>query len=311
MSSFTPFAIKVPATTANLGPGFDVLGLALQKYNHFEFYPLAKGQLKIDFLNSRYTKDLPQDESNLVYQVMKKFFKTQQIALPPIHIKMKIDIPPTRGFGSSSTAVVAGIVAANQLLGNRLDQEEMLKQAMDYEIGQHPDNVTPALLGGLVVNTLNNNRLYTQKVSFPLEIKAVTFVPNKPMSTEEGRNLLPDEYSKQDTIYTSSRVALFLAALHMKKFKLLSIAMQDVMHQPYRQKLLPELPKLIKAATRAGAHGAALSGGGPTILALASNHFEKIAKSLQDEAERLNIAGQTFILDIDHEGTKMKSLGEN
>lgn len=305
--SFPAIALKVPATTANLGPGFDVLGLALQFYNIFEILPGDTTKLSIEIKGDQ--GKLPTDQTNLFYRVIQKFYEEQGAKIPHLKLRIQVNIPPTRGFGSSSTAVVAGIVGANRLLGEPLNKKQMLTKAMEYEVGQHPDNVSAALLGGLVVNTVTRRgRLISQKLPFPSELQAVVYIPDREMSTEEGRNLLPDEYSKADTIFTASRIALLLSALQRQDFKELKVAMNDVIHQPYRRKIYPEMPELIKAATKAGAYGAALSGAGPTILAFASEKQEQIALALQDKADELALPGHTMILPIDHDGTKIRQL---
>jgi homoserine kinase len=289
--------VMVPATSANLGPGFDVLGIAVSLQNEFivekanKFAIVLNGDTAIT--NSR---------DNLFYKSFVFLFKKANKKVPQVKIIMNLSIPPARGLGSSATAVVGGLVAANALLKGTFTREQLLAYALKLEVGNNPDNVAPALLGGLVVLTKDKRDLYTVKLPIPSGIKAVYFIPDFAMDTITGRKLMPNEYTKEDVVFSTSRVALLLAALQTKKYDLLRIAMQDRIHQPTRTKLFPVMPKLIKAANDAGALGTALSGGGSTIIALADKNFKEIEKAMITVGIKQRITGTTKTLEIINEG---------
>jgi homoserine kinase len=299
----------VPATSANLGPGFDILGLALRLHNTFTIAPAASTSIEA----SGYAEGLPRDQGNLFYQAFAHLFDLAGEKCPHVHIAMQIDIPPGRGLGSSATAVVGGLVAANAWLGGHFSSEQMLVEAVKLERGQHADNVAPALLGGLVVNVVREAEVVSLKVPFPSELRAVLFVPDFEMDTVRGRALMPEAYSREDAVFNASRVALFLSALEQRRFDLLRTAMEDRMHQPYRAQLFPLLPELISGAVDAGAYGACLSGGGSSVLALAAEDAgEAVGVAMQRIASSGAIAGEVRVMQVDEEGATVASLaGEN
>ncbi len=295
--------IRVPATSANLGPGFDVLGLALDLRN--EFTVSLADATRIETKGA--VEGMPLDESNLFYRAFAHLYRAQGKQAPPLHVQMRLPIPPGRGLGSSATAVVGGLVAANVLMGAPYTREQLLPHAVQLEQGQHADNVAPALLGGLVVNVIGSEgAIISVSLPFPGELRAVLFIPDFVMDTVQGRTLMPAQYSKADVIFSTSRIALFLAAITQKRYDVLRVAMEDRIHQPYRAQIFPLMPALIQAALDSGAHGACLSGGGSSILALATDHFEEIASALRSTAEIAGIAGRTQVLDISHEGASVK-----
>ncbi|MEA2573556.1 MAG: homoserine kinase [Chloroflexia bacterium] len=290
--------VRVPATSANLGPGFDVLGLALDLHNVFVVETSARTGVAIEGT----AQGLDLDENNLFYRAFSHLFQLAVEAAPPLAIHMRLNIPPGKGLGSSATAVIGGLVAANEFLGRKFGQAELLSEAIKLEHGGHADNVAPALLGGLVVNAIEEGRVISVKLPFPAELKAVVFTPDFPMDTVRGRSLMPGKYSTEDAVYNSSRVALFLSAISQGRYELLRVAMQDRMHQPYRARIFPLLPTLIEAALEAGAHGACLSGGGSSVLALATADTEQIGHAMLDTAKQAGMAGEARVTQADQEG---------
>src|SRR5579883_1304598 len=208
---------------------------------------------------------------------------------------MSIAIPPGCGLGSSATAVVGGLVAANEWIrmcgGEQqpLKKEDLLDLAVEAEAGRHPDNVAPALLGGLVATTNLGGKIQAIKTPFPDKLKAVIFTPSFPMDTVAGRKLLPASYPKADVTFNTGRVALLLTALQTGRYELIGEAMQDRLHQPYRQALFPAMPAIIEAAVAAGAYGASLSGGGSSLIALADSHFNEVLQAMQETARAAGI----------------------
>ncbi len=293
--------IRVPATSANLGPGFDVLGLALDLHNEFTISPGETTQIEIE----GDIDGMPLDDSNLFYRAFAHLYRAHGKQAPLLHVQMRLPIPPGRGLGSSATAVVGGLVAANTLMGEPFTCEQLLPHAVQLEQGQHADNVAPALLGGLVVNVIGSEGVISVPMPFPEELCAVLFIPDFVMDTVQGRALMPAQYSKADVVFSSSRIALFLSAITQKRYDLLGVAMEDRIHQPYRAQIFPLMPTLIQAALDSGAHGACLSGGGSSILALATDHFEEIASALLSTAEAEGVTGRTQVLDISSEGASV------
>jgi homoserine kinase len=301
--------IRVPGTSANLGPGFDVLGLALALYNTFTVTPAD--EISIDVRG--HGAALPRDDTNLFYRAFSFLFRlaNSDAPVPSLHIKMELDIPPGSGLGSSATAVVGGLAAANALLGNRFSKEELLPFAVQLEHGGHADNVAPALLGGLVVNTYEpvTDRYISLPVPFPEDLRAVLLIPQFEMDTVKGRALMPAEYTKSDVVFTTSRIALFMSALQTGRYDLLRTAMQDKMHQPYRAQVFPIMPALIAAALDAGAYGACLSGGGSSILAFAGpDTAQGVGDALLRAANAAEAGGNIRILDADREGAAVTNL---
>jgi homoserine kinase len=305
----TSVAVLTPATSANLGPGFDTLGLALQLYNRFDVEVVEGDPLtpNID-VHGSLGSGLSKGSDNLFFQAFALLFQRKQVALPTVKIRMTISIPPGCGLGSSATAVVGGLVAANELLrikGLAAEKEELLAPAVDAEAGNHPDNVAPALLGGLVATTTVDGEIRAVKTRFPDSIKAIIFTPSFPMDTVTGRKLLPANYSRDDVTFNTGRVALFLTALQTGHYELIGEAMQDRLHQPYRQALFPAMPDIIQSALDAGAHGASLSGGGSSLIALASSNHQAILRAMQETARSLGVDGSGMILRADQVGARV------
>ena len=221
---------------------------------------------------------------------------------------MIIHIPPGCGLGSSATAVVGGLVVANEFLrvqDRAVSKEELLELAVEAEAGNHPDNVAPALLGGLVATTNVDGKIHAVKTPFPDALKAIIFTPSFPMDTVAGRKLLPASYSKADVTFNTGRVALLLTALQTGRYELIGEAMQDRLHQPYRQVLFPAMPDIINAAIAAGAHGASLSGGGSSLIALASSRFREALQAMQKTARAAGVEGTGTILRADQHGARI------
>ena len=302
-------AVLTPATSANLGPGFDTLGLALQLYNRFDV-ELVEGdpwtpRIEVQGVLGDQLSTRP---DNLFFQAFALLFQRMQADLPAVKIRMSIAVPPGCGLGSSATAVVGGLVTANELLrikGLGVPKEELLAPAVESEAGNHPDNVAPALLGGLVATTTVDGEIRAVKTRFPDALKAIIFTPSFPMDTVTGRKLLPAEYSRDDVTFNTGRVALFLTALQTGRYELIGEAMQDRLHQPYRQALFPAMPDIIQAALDAGAYGASLSGGGSSLIALASSNFQAILRAMRDTARSAGVDGTGMILRADQVGARV------
>lgn len=289
--------VCVPATTANLGPGFDIFGLALQLYNRFSLRLTSEiGWHAALPPNVR----LPADDNNLVFQAIRYLFNHVGFTCTGMHLSQAVDIPLARGLGSSSAAIVGGLIAANYLSGAGLSRDTLLAMAIDIE--GHPDNVTPALMGGLTLCYMADGQHHYLPLSFPEELAIVVAIPEFELSTAHARSVLPAQISREDAIFNSSRTALLVYALQERRFDLLQTAMDDRLHQPYRAALVPGMIEAIRAAYDARALGVALSGAGPTLVAFVRGHSEAIATSLQHTFGRHGIACCIRILAADRQG---------
>jgi len=292
--------VRVPATSANLGAGFDCYGLALSLFNEVEVTLAEQTTLIIE---GEGADSLPRDEGNLVLRALHWYFDAIGQSVPGLHIRTRNVIPVARGLGGSSAAIVSGLVAGNALAGDLLSPSDLLDMAVAIE--GHPDNVAPALLGGIVVGVMNGGRLVTDSLPVPPGLRTVIFVPDFQMSTEEARAILPKQVSRADVVYNLSRTALFAAAMVSGNLGLLKEAMRDRLHQPYRTSMFPAMPHIIEAAVDAGALGACLSGAGSCILALVSHNDNAIAQAMQSEAQRHGVGGKSIMLDICHRGAHL------
>lgn len=297
--------IRVPATSANCGPGFDSLGLAVSMYNEFT-YTISDEVLKFELeVEGEGTGYLKASGRNLAYasflDVWNQVKEHQRVG---IKIHMKNNIPLARGLGSSSTAIVAGITAANLLSGARLTKKELLVYANGLE--GHPDNVAPAIFGGFTISYVLEGKPDTIKVLPPKPLKFIAAVPEKPLSTAVARKAIPPVVPHRDAIFNSSRAALLVAALVQGEFQYLPFALQDRLHQPYRAHLIPGLPDVFAAAQAAGAYNCIISGAGSTLMAYASPEMdcEAIGKAMQAAFKANGQNSQVHILDLDTEGVK-------
>lgn len=290
MKSITQaFQVTVPCSTANLGPGFDSIGMALNKYLSLHFSP--SDELKITLKNQE--EDLPLDKNNLIIQVMEKAFALQQTDLPAFHLQIDNQIPLARGLGSSAAAIVAGFVAANQIMGSPWDQQELFRQATAWE--GHPDNVGPSLFGGVTIGSWDGQEATYVPCDSP-DVPILAVIPDQVLYTKKARGVLPEVYTREEAVFTSSRANLLTAALMSKRWDLLSVAMQDRFHQPHRLDLVPGLKSSINEAYRHGAWGVALSGAGPTLIAFVremdrlKSYFHQLFGELGIQVEMVHLS---------------------
>ena len=284
----TSVTVRVPATSANLGPGFDCLGLALDLW----------ATISLD-LSGRVSNNDPMAAMAMT-AARRVFFECGREPPAGLSAGYEGEIPLARGLGASAIARVGGALAANELAGGKLNQEAVL--AIATELEGHADNVTPALFGGLQVSVLDGQRVLHVSVPLPGELRAVLFVPELRMPTKESRKLLPDHISRVDAVYNTGRAALMVSALAAGRIDLLDAGTQDRLHQKRRSKLFPAMFPLFEAAKAAGAHCAYLSGGGSTICALATANEQGIADAMLQAARARETPGRTII-------TRPTSLG--
>lgn len=278
------FQVKIPCSSANLGSGFDSIGMALNRYLRLTFSPAERLKISLKGEGHDWKDELPLDEDNLIIRVMKKAFDQQKMEFPTFHLEIDNRIPLARGLGSSAAAIVGGIIAANQMMGSPWSKDECFQQATAWE--DHPDNVGPSLFGGVVIGTWDG-----QKVSHflcePPDIPILAVIPDQVLFTEKARGVLPDTYTRKEAVLASSRANLLTAALVAKRWDLLSVAVQDRFHQPYRLDLVPGLKESLQEATQHGAWGVALSGAGPTLISFVQDmdklqsYFEQLFADLK------------------------------
>ena len=256
--------IKVPATSANMGPGFDSIGIALELYNHLWFEEIEEG---VEIIVKRKQEiEIPTDKNNLIYKTMVDFFAQTGNVMPGVRLIQEDYIPMVRGLGSSAACIVAGLLAANHLSGRHYCREQLAQIAAKIE--GHPDNSNPAFFGSMVVGALDQNETRYVRLDLPKELVFAIMVPDFPVSTEASRKVLPDRYTKKDAVFNASRAALLVASMYTGKYENLSMAMQDRIHQPYRNQLIPNMDRIFKAAKNYGALATYLSGAGSTLMAV-------------------------------------------
>jgi homoserine kinase len=290
--------ITVPATSANLGPGFDCLGLALNLYQTVTFTPCAEPGLIITAEGEDAHK-IPTDGGNLVWQSAALLFDRIGERPSGLHIHQSNQIPIGSGLGSSSAAVLAGLFGANVLLGSPLARAEIVQLAADLE--GHPDNVAPAVYGGLILSLQDGDGLFVERIPIP-PLRVVLVLPDFRLSTVEARAALPAQVSRQDASFNAGRLALLIRALETADYGKIRAAMQDRLHQPYRIPLIPGLSAAFEAAYGAGAAGVALSGAGPSLIAFAPDGHEGIVRAVTAVFTQHHLASRAWILAVDEKG---------
>jgi homoserine kinase len=276
------FQVRVPASTANLGAGFDCFGLALQLYLTVRA-TVQPGEGARTIVRSHGidgSANLPTTpEENLILRAMQHAAEREKLALPPVHLDVHNEIPIAAGLGSSAAAIVAGISLAFALSKRKLPQQTVLRLAADLE--KHTDNTSAALLGGLVVSFVAaDNRVVAVRKNWPKEIRVIAATPKMSLETSASRAALPKTVDHADAVHNLQRSALFVAALDAKRYDLVWDAMQDRLHQSYREVLVPGLAAVLQIPRIPGLLGFALSGAGPSVVALATDHFKEIGKAM-------------------------------
>lgn len=292
------FKVRVPASTANLGPGFDCMGIALRLCSEAEFELIDKG-IEINITNEG--KDyVPKDENNLISRSMKYLFSKAGKVCDGVRVNVNSHIPVTRGLGSSSAAIVAGLVGANYLLDNRFSRDDLLRAACEIE--GHPDNVTPALTGGFTVSLFDGKKVHYSKSDISSEIKFAAMIPEFYLPTRRSRSLLPDYTRFKNAAYNVAQASLLTAALSKGDTELLSVCFKDKLHQRYRFPQIKSGEYIIRAARRFGACGGYISGAGPTIMSVVCKEYDEF-ESKMNELIKTNLPNWRLVmLDVDNDG---------
>ena len=307
-------SVKVPATSANMGPGFDCLGLALPIYNTItiEETVLPGTGIEINLMSEEDAIDemsfdnIPRDENNIVYKAVEMLYNS--IGQEPSELKINIQaqIPITRGLGSSAAVVVGGLLAANKLLGSPADETALLSIATEVE--GHPDNVAPAILGGFVMASQEDDgSIIYRKLNWPEEWDITVCIPDFELSTNIARSVLPEQVPMQDAIFNAKHLSMLVHAIDTKGEKLMRAALQDKLHQPYREKLVPGMKEIMEAFRHEdGVLGCVLSGAGPSMLVISYKYdLDKIKSKVKDIWEGQSIKADIKTMKIEPKGAEI------
>ncbi len=298
------FEVRVPASTANMGAGFDCLGLALEMYLSVRATLLAKseGRALARSRGVRGTSELPSDpDQNLIFRAMRHTAEREGFVLPRVRLAVQNEIPVAGGLGSSAAATVAGIALGFAVTGRAIAKEATLRYATEME--GHPDNVAAALLGGLVITfSRPDGTVAAVRKHWPKVIRLIVVTPNVKLETKKSRAVLPASVPRGDAVFNLQRSALFVAALEDRRYELLWDAMQDRLHQTARQALIPGLAEVLALPRMPGLLGIALSGAGPSAVALATGRFDEIGKAIAHCFEKHNLAPTVRQLEAAQEG---------
>ncbi|MGI8908350.1 MAG: homoserine kinase [Candidatus Sumerlaeaceae bacterium] len=296
--------VHVPATTANLGPGFDCLGMAVQMYNTIDMEDNGNSALSISLAGSCASDTIPVDEHNLVYRAAAKVFEVVGRRPDKLTIRLTLESPLARGLGSSASAITGGIVAANAMLGNTLSQPRLLSLMLGME--GHPDNIVPCLVGGLTASLAIDGRVtYIRRTPAP-NVVCVLLVPGYELSTAKARQAIPKSVPLKDAVFNLSRIPFVLERLESGNLEGLAELMDDMLHQPYRKPLIRAYEEVSVQAMQHGAAAVCISGAGPTILAIAdSGKSADVAAAMAGALDAIGVEGHAHVLKPDVQGTRV------
>ena len=306
--------VQVPATSANIGPGFDCLGLALPIYNTItiEETVLPGTGVEINLMSENEVIDemifdnVPKDENSIVYKAVEMLYNSIGQEPSELRINIQSQIPITRGLGSSASVVVGGLLAANKLLGSPADTTALLSIATEVE--GHPDNVAPAILGGFVLASQEDDgSILTEKLNWPEEWDITVCIPDFELSTNIARSVLPENVPLSDAVFNAKHLAMLIQAINTKDIKLMKAALHDKLHQPYREKLVPGMKEIMEAFKHEdGVIGCVLSGAGPSILVISYKYdLDKIKSTVRDIWEGQSIRTDIRTLKIENNGAEI------
>lgn len=316
-SAVRKLTVKAPGSTANLGPGFDALALALSVHCtlHFELLEKDDPAIPLITLKSELLDDIPTDESNMIYQVISSTWRANSDMLKRVRITIESNIPPGKGLGSSAAATIGAVCAAYAMAdvdhfdhkALLADGKTMLADAMKLE--GHVDNISASLLGGLVVCSYTENRssVITQKLMWPPHWSPIVVVPPYVLSTKKSRSVLPQSVSREDAVNNVQKVSLLLAAVANRDEEAMREALHDRLHEPYRNELVPELGDVRKLLSDFPIIGCVLSGAGSSVLVLVNRrHRREVLQRLKDWAAERKEAPEVLDLQVDQEGLRIQ-----
>lgn len=290
--------IRIPATSANIGSGFDALGLAVDLYNYV--YMREADEL---FISSHDGEDIPLGENNLVYQTVKHLYDLCGKPLAGLEIQQISHIPQTRGLGSSSACIVGGLLGANAMMGKPLTLDELVNLAAVME--GHPDNTTPALLGGLVTSVLEAEKVWYVKQEIHSDLKFAAIIPDFELSTSVARKVLPETIPHMDARFNLARSALMAVSLYSGKYENLKTAADDMLHQPYRLEYIPNAAEVMELCYDSGAYASYISGAGTSLMAIVDDNVLDFEQKIQDGLVDMGLTTwELKMLSIDNNGAK-------
>ncbi len=298
MKNSKSVVVKVPATAANLGPGFDSLGLALTLYNSFEF-SLQENEVEVSGCREEFC-----NTENLAVTSFFHCWKLFGMSETGVSLKIKSDVPVGSGLGSSSTCVVAGVMAANILAEKGLSREELVEIATEIE--GHPDNVAPAILGKMVIAVQENQNIFCNVLTVATGLQFVAMTPNYSVSTEKARELLPDSLSFADAVFNVGRVGLLISSLVNGNFHNLQAAFKDRLHEPCRSKLIKEWDDVCNFAENVRAEAFFISGSGPTVILVFQDNGKAYFDKIQNQISEALPNWTARELRIDWQGARTK-----
>ncbi len=302
MTQPSAVTVRVPATSANLGPGFDCLAIALDLWNEMTF-ELRPGGVQVT-TSGEGSDWLYNDHRSMLWQAVLHYHK--QAGTPPpagMAITCHNNIPLGSGCGSSASARLAGLLAADVLSGGRVGQPALLRLATELE--GHPDNAAAALYGGLLIVSADDNECITHRTDLP-EMQVVVVVPNFHLPTQKAREALPQKISLKDAVFNVGRTALVVEALRSGDFSLLGSALRDRLHQPYRLPLIPGARQAIDAAMQSGAIAAGLSGAGPGVIAFARADHEAVGQSMVAAFSAAALTARSWVVNVSNRGAEIR-----
>ena len=301
-------SVKVPATTANVGPGFDCFGIALSIYNTITLeetvYPTTGLEINIMGNEEEGTSTalIPTNESNLIYKAMELLYNYTGQTPPALRINVQSNIPIAKGLGSSASVIVGGVLAANKLLNNPADEAALLSVANEVE--GHPDNIVPAMLGGFTLASAEDDgSIVYRKIEWPDSWKLTLCIPDYELATQISRSVLPATVPFADATFNAKRCAMFIEALHSKDEDLMKYALSDRLHQPYRSRLVPGFDEINETLKEIDVIGTVISGAGPSILVISKSNVVNEVKEIVDSIWDMSSIKSTIkTMDIDKKG---------
>lgn len=309
-------SVKVPATSANLGPGFDCLGIALPIYNTvtIDETVLPGTGVEINILSQDENFDdliidhIPTDENSIVYKAVELLYNSIGQTPSELKINIQTQIPVTRGLGSSAAVIVGALIAANHLLGEPADESAILSIATEIE--GHPDNVTPAVVGGLVLSSMEDDgSILYRKINWPEEWAITVCIPDVELATEISRSVLPESVPMQDAVFNTKRMGMLIQAIHTKDEELIKAALTDKLHQPYRAKLVPWMDDINKSIRHdEDIFGCVLSGAGSAVLVVSKqNATDRVRSKINEVMTNLNVKAEVKTLKVENDGATIVS----
>ena len=297
------FKVKVPATSANMGPGFDCIGIALDLYNELEVY---KDDKPLHFAWECPDEEVPQAE-NFIYLSMIDVFKENNFPIPNVKvIAKKCNIPMVRGLGSSSAAIVSGLTLAYAIMDKPFDRENIAYKA--WLIEGHPDNVVPCILGGMTISVMDEGKPFTTHVPVEDRLKFMAVIPPYKTETKQSREVLPKNYTRADCILNVSKAAMMINAINLKDYKLLRTAFGDRIHQPYRLPLLKDADYVFKLFQECGAVGEFMSGSGSTLMGVFLDDCEDKKAIIEQKLKAIDPLFRVELLNIDRTGLVLSNI---